>query len=96
MIREFEIVNGELTGRERNFEDGFEPEITLAQFECPRCHNLTFGKFEPFVVKGIDRWCSMCGYSEYNETHAKNKNINLAVGFDTQIEPAWFKPELTD
>lgn len=93
MIREFEIVNGEITGRERNIDDGDTPEISLARFECPRCHNLTFGRFEPFVVKGIDAWCSACGYSEYNETHEKNKDINLAVGLNTQIVPAWFDPD---
>lgn len=38
--------------------------LVLQEFECPRCHSNTFGRFDPFVKQGIDRWCSVCGYSE--------------------------------
>ena len=29
---------------------------------CPECGSPTFGKFEPFVDRGILAWCSSCGH----------------------------------
>lgn len=50
----------------------FLNEIQLREFECPACHADTFGRFEPFVRKGVLRWCSVCGFSEFDkQLHAQ-------------------------
>lgn len=46
-------------------------EAPLQEFECPDCHNLTYGRFEPFVNRGIEAWCSTCGKTKYTEAALK-------------------------
>lgn len=41
------------------------PQPTQVEYECPHCHNSTFGKFEPFYSLGIEAWCSTCGYTSF-------------------------------
>lgn len=47
--------------------------LVLQEFECPRCHSKTFGRFEPFVNRGIKRWCSACGYTETDNSELRRK-----------------------
>lgn len=49
------------------------PQRELDEYECPRCHNLTFGRFEPFFPVGISEWCPMCYYTEYWDKEAYDK-----------------------
>lgn len=44
-----------------------QDKAAMGEFECPRCHSDTFGRFEPFVGRGIERWCSVCGFTETND-----------------------------
>ena len=36
-------------------------------YTCPMCGKPTFGRFEPYVERGIDAWCSACGYMVGNK-----------------------------
>lgn len=46
----------------------------IRKFECPACRCKTFGCFEPFIEKGINKWCSICGYSEF-DIEKRNKYL---------------------
>ncbi len=79
MIRERRIDIATDTETQRAFSDNGEP-LSLEEaerrskqgnFTCPECGAPTFGRFEPFVERGITRWCSNCGYMEHDKATFK-------------------------
>lgn len=71
MIRDRVLDLTNDTEQELFFDENGWP-VSSAEFEqaarkatgyiCPECGKATFGKFEPFVDRGILAWCSSCGH----------------------------------
>lgn len=71
MIRDRVLDLTNDTEQELFFDENGWP-VSSAEFEqaarettgyvCPECGKPTFGKFEPFIERGIIAWCSSCGH----------------------------------